>query len=97
MKTDDDVDVWTPLLVLHSAKVAPICSRYMYMYIYIDRYRYMHHTALWNVYIHGLLFSGRVIITDAVGVQSYRVSPINVLLDTFSPRPSLATNTVMRI
>ena len=48
----------------------------------------MHHTALWNVYI----------ITDAVGVQSYRVSPIiNVLLDTFSPRPSLATNTVMRI
>ena len=55
----------------------------------------MHHTALWNVYIHGFLFSGRVIITDAVGIRSYRVSPINVLLDTFSPRPSLASDAVI--
>ena len=56
----------------------------------------MYHTVLWNVYIHDSLFSGHVIITDAVavGIRSYHVSPINVL-DTFIPRPSLATHTVI--
>ena len=28
----------------------------------------MHYTVLWNVYIHDFLFSGHVIITDAVAV-----------------------------
>ena len=57
----------------------------------------MHHTVLWNAYIHDFLVSGRVIITDAVavGIRSYGVSPINVLA-TVSPRPSLATHTVIR-
>ena len=56
----------------------------------------MHYTVLWNVYIHDSLFSGHVIITDAVavGIRSYRVSPINVL-DTASPRPRLATHTAI--
>ena len=56
----------------------------------------MHHTVLWNVYIHDFLFSGRVIIIDAVPVdiRSYLVSPINVL-GTFFPRKTLVTHTVI--